>query len=92
MRRKQLRYGIRKAAAIAASLTLVCVSAPTAGWGRYLPDTVVELTPDWQTYTYDFKMKDRDDNNGRLEFNLGGTEAADTVYIRNVRLEKIEEE
>lgn len=70
----------------------VCISAPTAGWGRYLPDTEVELTPDWQSYAYDFKMKDRDDNNGRLEFNLGGTDAADTVCIRNVRIEKIEEE
>lgn len=80
-----------EARAEAARTMNVCVSAPTAGWGRYLPDTAVELTTDWQTYSYDFKMKDRDDNNGRLEFNLGGTAFADTVYIRGVRIEKIEE-
>lgn len=68
---------------------IICVSAPTAGWGRYLPDTSVELTADWQTYTYDFKMKDRDDNNGRLEFNMGSQGSTETIYIRNVRVEQI---
>lgn len=67
----------------------VCVSAPTAGWIRYLSDTPVELTTDWQTYTYEFKMKDRDDNNGRLEFNLGNMGSVGTVYIKNVRVEQI---
>lgn len=67
----------------------VCVSAPTAGWGRYLPDTSVELTADWETYTYEFKMKDRDDNNGRLEFNMGHQGSTAAVYIRNVRVEQI---
>ena len=67
----------------------VCVSAPTAGWGRYLPDTSVELIADWQTYTYEFKMKDRGDNNGRLEFNMGHQGSTAAVYIRNVRVEQI---
>ena len=67
----------------------VCVSAPTAGWGRYLPDTSVELIEDWQTYTYEFKMKDRGDNNGRLEFNMGHQGSTAAVYIRNVRVEQI---
>lgn len=67
----------------------VCVSAPTAGWGRYLPDTSVELTADWETYTYEFKMKDRDDNNGRLEFNMGHQGSTAAIYIRNVRVEQM---
>lgn len=68
----------------------VCVSAPTAGWIRYLEDTPVELTADWQTYTYEFTMKDRDDNNGRLEFNLGNQGSTTAVRIRNVRVEQTE--
>lgn len=50
---------------------IVCVSAPKMDWIRYLPDTSLDLTTDYQTYSYDFTMNDRDDNAGRLEFNMG---------------------
>ena len=69
---------------------IVCVSAPNAGWIRYLPDTTLEITAEQKTYTYEFEMKDKDDPLGRLEFNLGNRGSAATVYLTNVRLEEIE--
>ncbi len=68
---------------------VVCVSAPSAGWIRYLQDTKLTVTPEKQTFTYDFEMKEKDDNNGRLEFNLGHRGSTATVYISNVRVEEI---
>jgi len=68
---------------------VVCVSAPTAGWIRYLQDTTIDVTTDWQTYTFDFEMKEKDDNNGRLEFNMGNHGYTSTIYITNVRVEEI---
>lgn len=69
---------------------IVCVSAPTAGWIRYLADTTLTLTEDWQTYTYEFDMTEKDDNNGRLEFNMGNKGSTAEIYIKNVRIEEIE--
>jgi len=70
---------------------VVCVSAPTAGWIRYLQDTTQEITTDWQTYTYEFTSDEKDDNNGRLEFNMGNHGFTSTVYLKNVRYEDITE-
>ncbi len=69
----------------------VCISAPTSGWVRYLPDTVVHLTTEKQTFAYEFEMTRKDDHNGRLEFNFGKFFPLSSVHISNVRLEKIEE-
>lgn len=69
---------------------IVCVSAPNAGWIRYLADTKLTLGTDWKTYTYEFTMNDKDDNNGRLEFNMGYKGSTAEIYIDNVRLEEIE--
>ena len=69
---------------------IVCVSAPTAGWIRYLQDTMLTLGTDWQTYTYEFEMTEKDDNNGRLEFNMGAKGSTAEIYIKNVRLEVVE--
>ena len=71
---------------------IVCVSAPNAGWIRYLADTKLTATTEPQTFTYEFTMKDKDDNNGRLEFNMGHKKSTATIYIANVRLEEIESE
>ena len=68
---------------------IVCVSAPSAGWIRYFKDTKLTLTPEKQTFTYDFDMTEKDDNNGRLEFNMGHRGSTATVYISNVRVEEI---
>ena len=68
---------------------VVCVSAPTAGWIRYLPDTTLTVGKEKQTFTYEFEMKDKSDPNGRLEFNLGHRGSTATVYISNVRVEEI---
>ena len=69
---------------------IAAVSAPSAGWIRYFPDTVVNLTPEKTTYTYEFTMKDMDDNNGRVEFNMGHRGSTAAIYITNVRLEPVE--
>ena len=53
-----------------------------------MQDTVVNLTTDKQTYTYDFTVKDHDDANARLEFNLGNTASTADVYIGNVTIVK----
>lgn len=69
---------------------IVCVSAPTAGWIRYFPDTEFDVSTDMETYTFEYEMTEKDDNNGRLEFNLGNRGSMATVYITNVRLEEIQ--
>jgi len=69
---------------------IVCVSAPYVNYSRYFQDTVVSLSTDWKTYTYEFTMKEKDDNNGRLEFNMGKAGSTADIYIRNVRVEIIE--
>lgn len=68
----------------------VAVSAPSNGWTRYFPDTTVELTPDWQTYSYEFVMEEADDNNGRLEFNMAKAGSLAEISIKNVRIEVVE--
>lgn len=69
---------------------IVCISAPTNGWIRYFPDTTVTLGTDWTTYTYEFDMTEKDDNNGRLEFNMGKKGSIAEISIRNVRIEVVE--
>ena len=69
---------------------LAAVSAPNAGWIRYFPDTLVTLTTERTTYTYEFTMNDMDDNNGRIEFNMGHRGSTAELYITNVRLEIVE--
>ena len=68
---------------------IVCVSAPNAGWIRYLPDTSIDVPTDWKTYTFEFEMKEKDDNNGRLEFNMGKHGDTATIHITNVRVEEV---
>jgi len=66
------------------------VTGPNEGYIRYLQDTKVNVDSDWQTYTYEFTVSGKDDNNGRVEFNMGNASDA-TVYITNVRYEDITE-
>ncbi len=68
---------------------IVCVSAPDNNWIRYLPDTTLSVSTKRKTYTYEFEMKDKDDPNGRLEFNLGHRGSTATVHITKVRVEGI---
>ena len=69
---------------------ITCVSAPTAGWVRYLQDTQFTVTTEPQTFEYNFRMNMKDDNNGRLEFNMGNKGSTATIYIKNVRLEEVQ--
>ncbi|MBR5387633.1 MAG: diguanylate cyclase [Clostridiales bacterium] len=67
----------------------VAVTAPNVHWCRYLEDTNAELNTDWQTHYFPFEMTSPDDDNGRLEFNLGNSSSDATVCIKNIRFEKI---
>lgn len=67
------------------------ISAPDRGYRRYLEDTVVELTPEKKTYTYEFTMTAQDDANGRLEFNMGACGSTADIYISNVSVVKTAE-
>lgn len=67
------------------------VSAPDRGYKRYFADTTVELTTEKKTYEYEFKMTDKDDANGRLEYNLGAAGSVAGVHISNVSIVKISE-
>lgn len=66
------------------------VTAPDVSWIRYLEDTVVTIGTEKKTYTLDFEMKDEDDANGRVEFNMGNQPSSATLHISNVRLEVID--
>ena len=68
----------------------VCISAPTSGWVRYLNDTPVHTTDEWQTFEYEIDMEKKTDPNGRLEFNMGKFSPVKNLQIRNVRFEMVE--
>lgn len=68
---------------------IVAVTAPTAGWVRYLEDTKFGITTEKKTYTFDFTMTAKNDPNGRLEFNMGNCGSTATIYISNVRVETV---
>lgn len=69
----------------------VAVTAPNAGWIRYLDDTALTLTKEKQSYSFDFTVTAEDDPTGRLEFNMGKTDSTATIYLSNVRLERTAE-
>ena len=66
----------------------VGLSAPDRSYKRYLEDTSVNLTTEKQTFTYEFTMTDKDDANGRLEFNLGNAGSTAGIHISSVSLVK----
>ena len=67
------------------------ISAPDVDWQRYLIDRKIDLTTEYQTFTFEFKMSKASDDNGRIEFNMGKQGSTATIHIRNVRLEKIDQ-
>ncbi|MBR1931897.1 MAG: family 16 glycosylhydrolase [Lachnospiraceae bacterium] len=67
----------------------VAVTAPEKSWIRYLQDTSLTMTPEWQAYTFTFTMENENDAKGRLEFNMGNQGSTATIHIRNVRIERI---
>ena len=68
---------------------ITCISAPDLNYARYLNDTVVTLTTEKKNYSYEFDMTEKDDSNGRIEFNFGMRGSTATVYLQNVRVEEI---
>lgn len=68
---------------------MVAVTAPDVHWVRYLEDTNIEVSESWQEHILPFEMTFDDDDNARLEFNLGNTDSTSTIRIRNVKYEEI---
>ena len=68
---------------------ITAITGPDQSYMRYFEDTKVNLTKDWQTFTFDFEMKEESDSNGRIEFDMGKQNSTATVHIRNVRVERV---
>ena len=58
---------------------------------RYGGDQTIALNKTKQTFSYEFDMKNEDDTNSRFEITLGALESKATVYIDNIKVEKIGE-
>ena len=67
------------------------ISAPNNSYERRFGDVKVNLTTAKQHFSYDFDMTADSDPECRLEYNFGAQNSTATVYISNVRLEKIGE-
>jgi beta-glucanase (GH16 family) len=87
------RYRISFEAKAEAERTVVLrLDGPNYNYAKYMEDKTVNLTADYQTYTYDFTMTEETDENGRLEFNLGeqkSTNPIAAVQVKNVKLIKL---
>ncbi len=55
---------------------------------NYSGDNTFSLTPEKQSFSYQFRMTGESNTSSRLEFNLGN-QGANTVWLDNVRLEKL---
>ena len=66
----------------------VDVKAPDYGYKSYMPHQDVKLTTKKHTYTYEFKMGDASDANGRLEFNMGAKGSTADICISNVSVKR----
>lgn len=69
----------------------VDVKAPDHGYMNYMNGSgeTVSLGTAFESYSYEFKMKSDSDANGRLEYNMGNYGSDATIYLKNVRIEKI---
>ena len=65
---------------------ITAITAPECGWGRYLPDTKLNLTTEPETYTYEFDMTSKTDAAARFELNLGKQDSTATVYVTNIKV------
>ncbi|WP_273852812.1 carbohydrate binding domain-containing protein [Guptibacillus spartinae] len=67
---------------------VVNVSGPEQGFARYLSDKSVDLSSNYQTYSYEFDMENGTDPHSRIEFNMG--QSSDLpVWIDHVSLVKL---
>ncbi|MDO4806968.1 MAG: carbohydrate binding domain-containing protein [Coriobacteriales bacterium] len=69
----------------------VDIKAPDHGYKTYMSTMKPSLTTQMQTFTQDFKMTSDNDENGRLEFNIGAMGSTASVQITNVVVKKIAE-
>ncbi len=65
---------------------LVGISAPDHDYISYMERQEVALTPEKQTYTYEFTMNNESDANGRLEYNMGMAGSTAGVRISHISI------
>ncbi len=68
------------------------VSSPDRAYRRYLKDQLIILDGKWETHRVTFEMLGETDENARIEFNLGNNDSTGNVEIRNVRLQKVNQD
>ncbi|MCR5613016.1 family 16 glycosylhydrolase [Treponema sp.] len=68
---------------------VTAISGPDNNYVRYLADKPISLTKKKQTFSFTFQMSGKTDENARIEFNMGNMGSTATVYISNVKLEKM---
>ena len=66
----------------------VKVGSEGPGWINYSGDRTIAITTTQDTYTFDFKMTGDTNPAARIEFNVGAA-GANTVWIDNVKVEKL---
>ena len=66
----------------------VAVTAPDMNWKRIMKDTKVNIEKKWQKHVICFESGIDQNDNARLEFNIGNMGSVATVFLRNIRLEK----
>ncbi len=64
----------------------VGICSPDKGYMRYFGDETAKLGTEKKTYSYKFSMKDSDDPNGRIDYNMGAFKSIGTIWISNVSL------
>lgn len=70
---------------------LTGISAPNNSYARRFGDVKVDLGTKKKHYEYEFNMLADSDPECRIEFNMGAQDSKATIYISNIRLEKIGE-
>ena len=79
-----------KAKASEARKANFAIKAPDRGFMAYVSKDI-DLTTEYQTFEYDYKMPDATDDNARVEFNMGNCGSTATIYIDDVSITKTAE-
>lgn len=67
------------------------ISAPNNSYARRFGDVKINLTTKKQHFSWEFEMRADSDPECRVEFNCGAQNSTASIFISNVRLEKIGE-
>lgn len=66
------------------------ITAPEFNFDRRFGDVKLDITKEKQHFEFEFTMQALSDDKCRIEYNLGAQNSTATVYISNIRLERID--